>query len=254
MKRLIGIVCMVLLVCTAGSLFAEEMQGNTTISGVNGYIMVPSAEPAWAGEDLVVSTGYSLNFESSLSHIPYIQFAFEDDFEVAAAAEFDSSKIDVLINGKWRFDSSMSGSMAVGGNLQLLDVTNTMTTAGQVYVASTFSSKFIDWNSKTTVMLGYTLYSPLSSDIDFGMGFQTPFMKEYLNGNVEFVLDYGNASYSLRPAVANTLNRGSMNAALRMLPIEISKEVLLSGDLRLVDIFDAGSRAVSVGVNITYKP
>ncbi|MCF7941854.1 MAG: hypothetical protein K9M84_09595 [Spirochaetia bacterium] len=228
--------------------------GNNTIQGVNGYIVVPSAEPAWNGSDTTVTTGYSAMFGGSVSHMPYLQIGLDKQAEIAIAAEISGTGLDLLLNGKWRFTRNGGSSLAIGFNGQLLDVTAGIDPAVQIYGVSTFTSTFIDWPAKTTVLLGYTIDGPLDSNIDFGMGFQTPLLKKYLNGQVDFVLDYGNFSYSVSPSVANAGNRGMLNVGFRLLPVRLGDGLYLSSDVRGLDVFDASGRALSVALGLSYQP
>jgi len=261
MKRSIIMVFTIVFVFVAASAAALTFDtsfggmdaGNTTINGVNGYIVIPSAEPAWDGKDTTVQTGYSAIFSGSFAHIPFVQVGFSKDFEVSVASDI-SNGVDILLGGKWRFDHSGSRSLALGLVGQALDVTNTLSLAAQLYFASTFNSTLIDWPAKTTLLIGYTIDGSPNTDIDFGMGFQTAFMKDVFNGKVDFVLDFGNVSYSSSPSGANASSRGLLNIGLRLLPIEFTDSVFVSADLRGLDILDDSGRALSAAVGISYNP
>lgn len=251
------IICFMLcafLLLNVQSLFAigNQTSGNATLNGTNGYIVIPSAEPAWENKTTTVTTGYSAVFSGSLANIPYVQFGFSRDFEMSVAMDLTTS-IDLLLSGKWRFDTKGNRSLALGFTGQALNISNTTNLAGQFYFASTFNSTFIDWPSKTTLLLGYTLDGTPNTDIDFGMGFQTPFMKDVFNGKVDFVLDFGNVSYSISPSGGN-LGRGLLNIGLRLLPIEITDRMYVSADLRGLDILDSSGRAVSASVAFSFDP
>ena len=57
--------------------------GNTTMTGMTGSIVVPSAVPVSTPENPAVTTGYSTlyNTTDGFSHIPFLQISFMDDFE-----------------------------------------------------------------------------------------------------------------------------------------------------------------------------
>lgn len=226
--------------------------GNATISGSNGYIVIPSAETAWSGKNTTVTTGYSGVFTGSYAHVPYIQMGFASNLEMSLAVDI-SQEVDVLLGGKWRFARSQNSSLTFGVVGQMLDVTSTSRMAAQVYVNSTFNSTFIDWPSKTTLLIGYTFDGPLTSDIDFGMGYQTAFLPKVLKGKVDFLVDFGNASYSASPSGGNADSRGMLNFGLRLLPLQFLKSVYVSVDLRALDIFDAVGRALSISIAISYR-
>ncbi|PKL14001.1 MAG: hypothetical protein CVV52_03620 [Spirochaetae bacterium HGW-Spirochaetae-8] len=226
--------------------------GNATISGSNGYIVIPSAETAWSGKNTTVTTGYSGVFTGSYAHVPYIQMGFASNLEMSLAIDI-SQEVDLLFGGKWRFARSQNSSMTFGMVGQMLNSTSVSRFAAQVYVNSTFNSTFIDWPSKTTLLIGYTFDGPLTSDIDFGMGYQTAFLPDVFKGKVDFLIDFGNASYSASPSGGNADSRGMLNFGLRLLPLQFLKSVYVSVDVRALDVFDAAGRALSASIAISYR-
>ncbi len=135
----------------------------------------------------------------------------------------------------------------------MLRATDTPIWAAQAYLASTFTSTFIDWPSKTTLLIGYTFDEPLSTDIDFGMGFQAALFPAVFKERVDFLIDFGNTSYSVSPSGGNAVTRGMLNLGLRLLPLRFAKTVYFSADLRALDVFDAKNRALSASVAISYS-
>lgn len=228
-------------------------EGNATIHGVNGYIVIPSAEPAWSDNEAMVTVGYSANLAGSFSHLPYLQLGLNNSFEFVLSADVESDAA-IMLNGKWRIDKKGSRSLAIGVNSQLLNIPSAIDWAAQIYAVSTFSSTFIDWPAKTTLMVGYTLSESLSTDIDYGMGFQTTFMKDLFNEKVDFLLDFGNISYCANPNVSDATNRGMVNLGFRLLPLKLADQVYLSGDLRALDILDSSDRGLSIGIGLSYNP
>lgn len=225
--------------------------GNATISGSNGYIVIPSAETAWSGKRTSITTGYSGIFTGSYAHVPYIQMGFAGNLEMSLAVDI-SDQVDLLLGGKWRIARGQNSSLTFGVVGQLLNATTTTNLAAQLYLASTFNSTFIEWPSKTTLLIGYTFDGPLTSNIDFGVGYQTPFMPEALNRKIDFLVDFGNASYSASPSGGNAQSRGMLNMGLRLRPVQFMKVAYISVDIRLLDIFDAQGRALSASVAISY--
>lgn len=249
---IMGILFVLIAFQASAAIFNQSSSSaNASLGGSNGYIVVPSAEPAFGGRGTAVTAGYSAIFSGSVTHLPYLQLGFEDDFEIDIATEIGND-VDLLLQGKWRFDSNAGRSLAIGVNGQLLDLTSSLSWAVQLYLASTFSSTLIDWPSKTTVLIGYTLDGSPSTDIDFAMGFQTPFLKDVFDGKVDFIADFGNISYSSDPTGADASSRGLLNTGLRLLPVHISDSLAFNLDLRLLDVFDASGRALSVGAGLSY--
>lgn len=226
--------------------------GNATLSGSNGYIIIPSAETAWSGKNITITTGYSGIFSGSYAHVPYIQMGFASNLELSLAVDI-SQEVDVLFGGKWRFLRGQNSSLTFGVVGQMLNVTNTSHPAAQVYIASTFNSTFIEWPAKTTLLIGYTFNGQLTSDIDFGMGFQTALLPKFFKDKVDFIIDFGNASYSASPSGGNAESRGMLNFGLRLRPLQFLKFVYVSVDIRALDVFDAVGRAISASVAISYR-
>jgi hypothetical protein len=256
MKRPIMMVLLTIIILLIANtyVFSSSVGGNTTLGGVNGYIVIPSAEPVYSSKDSTVTTGYSAIFSGKFAHVPFIQFGFAKDFEVGLSVDIDDSA-DVLLNAKWRFSSGKNSSIAAGLVGQALNIAATDAFfAAQLYMATTFSSTFIDWPTKTTVLVGYTFDKTLDTNIDFGMAFETPFLKDVFNDKVTFLIDFGNVSYSADPSGGNANNRGLLNVGLRLLPVEFMKSVFVTFDLRALDLFDHTGRALSAGVSISLRP
>ncbi len=228
--------------------------GNTTISGVNGYLVIPSAEPAPAGKGTSITTGYSGIFSTDgYAHVPFVQVGFADIAEVSLAVDIEK-ETDLLLNAKWRFSHRKGTSMAVGVVGQLIDVGTEKDLAAQLYFASTFSSSIMDFSSKTTVLLGYTFHKDLNTNIDFGIAFQTPFFPTAFKEKMAFLLDFGNVSYSVDPSAGEAENRGLVNVGLRLLPVKVLNSVYLTADIRALDLFDHKGRALSIGVTLAFRP
>ena len=251
----ITITLLVLLSLSTGSLFAAMEEGNATLGGVNGYIVIPSAQPVSSGENASVTTGYSAIFAlpDGFAHIPFIQFGFGGDFEVGLAVDI-SDEADVLLNTKWRFVEKETTSVAFGIVGQALEVGDATKFAAQAYIASSFTSTFISWPSKTTILVGYTFDDTMNTDIDFGMGFQAPLLEKVFKGNVDFLIDFGNVSYSSNPSGGKAGDRGLLNLGARLLPVEFMPSTTVAADLRLIDILDHSGRALSAGVSISFRP
>jgi hypothetical protein len=257
MKKINGFILTAILIAflIPASAFAAAA-GNATLGGVNGYLVIPSAEPVYSGNEATVATGYSaiVSTSGTFANIPYLQLGFSKNYEVGIATDIEETTTDILINAKWRFSQKGNTSMAVGTVAQILDVGNDTTFADQIYLATTFNSTFIDWPSKTTILVGYTFDDSLNSDINFGMAFETPFFKDTFKEKVNFLIDFGNVSYSTSPSAGDAENRGMVNIGLRLLPVQFLKSVYVSADLRALDLFDDSGRALSAAISISFRP
>lgn len=246
MKRtlLLSLLCMCLL----------PVFGSTTLGGSSGYIVVPSAEVAPSKANSSVSTAYSATMTNNgVIHIPSILLSFSDSVETSFAVDIGND-IDLLLNGKWRFAKRETTSFAAGLLAQISGVSETNVFSAQLYVASTFESSIMDLPSKTTIRLGYTFKEPLNSNIDFALAFQTPFFPEVFKEKVDFLMDFGNVSYSATPSAGNAGDRGLINIALRLLPIEFLNSTYFGLDIRALDLFDHKGRALSIGATISFRP
>ncbi|MGE0075072.1 MAG: hypothetical protein AB7S52_07575 [Sphaerochaetaceae bacterium] len=257
MKQIVRLIAtlLVLLVMSTSSLFAAMEEGNSTLGGVNGYIVIPSAQPVSSGENASVTTGYSAIFAlpDGFAHIPFIQFGFGRDFEVGLAVDI-AEKADVLLSTKWRFVEKESTSVSFGMVGQALEVGDATKFAAQAYFASSFTSTFISWPSKTTILVGYTFDDTMNTDIDFGMGFQAPLLEKVFKGNVDFLIDFGNVSYSSSPSGGKAGDRGLLNIGARLLPVVFMPSTTIAADVRLIDILDHSGRALSAGISISFRP
>lgn len=230
--------------------------GNTTLSGVNGYLVIPSAEPPPSEKGTSITTGYSgILSTRGYANIPFIQLGFSDKAEVSLAVDIDPETVtDLLLNAKWRFSHRDETSMALGVVGQLIDVASAKELAAQLYFASTFSSAIMDFPSKTTVLFGYTFHKDLNTNIDFGIAFQTPFFPSTFKERVDFLLDFGNVSYSVSPSAGDADDRGLVNVGLRLLPVKVLNSVYLTAEIRALDLFDHKGRALSLGATLAFNP
>jgi len=249
------LVCIVLVFAVVAPLFAVNVEGNSTLSGLSGYVVVPSAQVVDSSRNATVTTGYSamLSSGAQFSHIPFVQLGFKDQFETSLAVDI-SDTVDLLLQGKWQFVERKTTSFAFIFNGQALDMGNSISFAGQTGFAATYSSSIVDFPSKTTVFLGYTFDDTLNTDIDFAMAFETPLWKEGFKEKVNILLDFGNVSYSKDPSGGDATTRGLLNVGVRLLPIEFISDTFVMADLRLLDLFDHTGRAINVGVSISFRP
>jgi hypothetical protein len=247
MKKSI-VVSLVLLVFSAG------LAANTTLAGSSGYIVVPSAEVTPSTNASAVTTSYSATFtKDGAAHIPSLQIAFSDAMETSFAVDI-AEDTDLLLQAKWRFSKKGTTSLAVGLLGQWSGVSITDELAAQIYLASTFDSSIMDFPSKTTLLLGYSLMKGMNTNINFALAFQTPLWQKTFKGKVDFLMDFGNVSYSATPSAGDADNRGLINVGIRILPIEFVKSTFIAMDIRALDLFDHKGRALSLGASISFRP
>jgi hypothetical protein len=255
--------CLILLLIgiASGALLFSQSQGESvessfTLSGSSGYITLPSASIATSYQSPALVTGYSAIYDLSrgFAHIPFVQLALKNRFETSLAADITDGNVDGLLQAKWRFFQKENTAIAVGAVGQWHQIGETNSWGAQVYGVSTFNSTFINWPSKTSLLIGYTFSEVMNSNIDFGMGFEAPLWQKVFKGNVNFLIDFGNVSYSTHPSAGNPTDRGMLNIGARLLPITILPSTYLSADIRLIDIFDHSGRAISTALSISIKP
>ncbi|MGE4524841.1 MAG: hypothetical protein AB7D24_03030 [Sphaerochaeta sp.] len=234
--------------------FSASLAANTTIAGISGYIVIPSAEVTPSTIASAVTTSYSATLGSNGAvHIPALQLAFKDTFETSLAVDI-ADNTDILLNAKWLFSKKGTTSFAAGLLGQWSSVSKDDEVAAQIYFASTFDSSIMDYPSKTTLLVGYSLMKGMNSDINFALAFQTPLLAKTFKNKVDFLLDFGNVSYSATPSAGNAENRGLVNVGIRLLPIEFLKSIFIAVDIRALDLFDHEGRALSLGASISFRP
>ena len=254
-----GIIALLLIVVSLTTLTGATHIGNATLGGVTGYIVLPSALPVASGHNPTITTGYSTVFnvykDFDFSHIPYLQVGLKEDFELGVSVDVKNNDTNLMLHGKWRFihKGDISITLGVGGDL--IDLVGNFDWAANAYIASTFNSSFFSLPSTTTFLVGYTFSDDMRSNIDFGMGFEAPLWEKGFKGKVNFLIDFGNISYSARPlSGGNADNRGLFNIGMRLLPTQIMKSTFITAELRAIDIFDEIGRALSAGVSISFQP
>ncbi len=255
MKKMLSVLTFVIVISLV-PLVASATTGSTTLSGSTGYVVIPSAIPVESNNSPSFSTGYNAMFSAinKFSHIPYIQMGFARNFEAALAFDIGLTT-DIILQAKWRFIEKNNTNFAFIINGQGVDfIKDSRKFAAQTGFSATFNSSIMNFESVTTVFLGYTFYQTLNSDIDFGMAFETPLWRSGNKEIMTLVMDFGNVSYSVNPSGGDADDRGSLNFGLRLLPVEFIKNAYIMGDIRLLDLFDHKGRAISAGVTFSFRP
>ncbi|MGM0431558.1 MAG: hypothetical protein ACQEQU_02465 [Spirochaetota bacterium] len=248
-----GILFLILLTA-AVQLAAEDENwnaGKASLSGATGVIILPSARIDDAGTTLVTS-GYSVLYSrSGFAHIPFLRLGFTNGLELHGATEIINESFDLLLGGSWRFLQREQSAFAAGLETYITGMPQQYDVAAHGYFVTTFQGRFIDFPATTTLLLGYTFDWEWTSDINFAVGFETPFFSEVLGRGIDFLLDFGNVSYSSNPSGGKAEERGLVNIGLRLLPIKLSPNISLGAKLAALDLFDASGRAISLSTSIT---
>ena len=218
-----------------------------SFGGATGYISTPSAKTGWSGSPFAVDLGYHYTGAGNGSHIPKATFQIFSKIELGIAMDFQDRHTDdddMIIHGKFNFYNAGASSLAIGGNLQFIDMGNDGTdggkeqTAGQLYLAVTYSSKFFGMPALTTMVLGKTFVEDHNdSNIDFSMGFDLDFLPQYLKGYVHWISDFANYSYSIEANGANAWSRACFNTGFRFAVLKDSR-FKLNIDLIMTDALD----------------
>ena len=282
MKKKLFLVMTVLALCAALSFGQETIKG-MSLNGSTGLIATPTAQIGWErSADIGLDFGYDFvhgkrdNYQaqpgSYNTHIPKVAVSLFKKAEIAVA--YDSMNqlknpatdpYSILVNGKFQFYKEGSSAVAVGGNLQFLrDIPTSINgdnyTAGQLYVAATYSGQFFNWPAATTLVVGKTFANKKlylgsggghngTQDIDLSMGFELSLLPQYLKNYVQWINDFSNYSYSagFTPAGSFPLYRGSFNTGVRIDPMKGSQYKFVI-DAIATDVLDKGDRAFVLGI------
>ena len=258
---------------TVSSLNGQSMNGST------GLYSIPSGHIGWENGDFGLDLGYRaiINNNSGIAHVPSLTASLFKLVEISAVFDFQPAldyagnhKNDDLILGvKFKLPTNISDSknpsIAIGGNVQLINITNIANNknysynAYQPYLAVTYTGAFFNMSAQTTLVFGKTFYSggpENNSDIDFGMGFDLILFPDVFNDAVHWIIDFANFSYSdnswpnsFYHGSGPSWYRGILNTGFR---IDLSSFSVFSKfkflvDLVFNDLFDAGGRSFTVG-------
>lgn len=246
-------ILILLLIVTVQLAAADETWnlGRSTLSGSPGVITIPSAKVD-AESSMLVTSGYSLLYSrSDFAHIPFLRLGFTNGLELHGATDITEKSFDLLLGGSWSFLQGEESAFAAGLETYVTDMFQVSEFAAHGYLVSTFQGRFIAFPARTTLLLGYTFDREWTSDINFAVGFETPFLKETIGRRVDFLLDFGNVSYSSNPSGGKAEERGLVNIGLRLLPVKLSSRIVLGAKLSALDLFDASGRAISLSTSIT---
>jgi hypothetical protein len=256
---------------TVSSLNGQSMNGST------GLYSLPSGHIGWENSgNFGLDLGYRaiINNNEGIAHIPALTASLFRWVEISAVFDFqpvlnydagNHRNEDLIFGVKFRLPTNVSNSrnpsIAIGGNVQLINITNNgdySYNAYQPYMAITYIGAFFNMSAQTTIVFGKTFYSggpENNSDIDFGMGFDLILFPDVFRDAVHWIIDFANFSYSDNSWPNNVyyhtpaLWRGILNTGFR---IDLSAFPVFSRfkflvDLVFNDLFDAGGRSFTVG-------
>ncbi len=222
-----------------------------SFGGTTGYIATPSAKTGWAGKTLALDIGYHYIGDAEGCHIPKVNFQLFGRVELGMAFDIQDQHDDdndMIIHGKFNFYNAGASALAVGGNVQLIDMGNDTSngTAGQFYVAVTYSGNFFGMPALTTLVLGKSFGTRTrNADVDFSMGFDLDFLPKYLKGYVHWVSDFANYSYSVEGLGSEARYRASFNTGFRFAILKTSR-YKFNIDIVMTDALD-DNRSWSIG-------
>ncbi len=243
------------MVLAAPQLAAQSLKG-MSLNGATGLMSIPSGRIGWEhSADLGFDLGYHAIFDDGdTAHIPKASISLFKLGEISIAYDTNRSSDDnvMIIGGKIGLPTGRT-SVAIGGNVQLIETVAKDYNNQQVYLAATYPGSFFGMPAETTVVVGKTFGDFGSGtgdeDIDFGMGFDLQLFPDVFQGYVHWINDFANFSYSSYPVGANAGDRGVFNTGIR---IDIAANPALSRykfviDAMLTDALDE-NRAFALGL------
>ena len=252
MKRVV-LVAIVMLAVIASGVSAQTTIKGMAFNGATGLIATPTAQIGWertANVGLDFGFHY-INDDAGGSAIPKINVSLFRKVEVGLAYDTmgpggDNSSA-FMIPAKFQFYQAGVSAAGFGTNIQFGELNGDDFNAVQIYLVGTYGGQFFGMPAATTVVFGKT-FSDLVDDgnLDFSMGFELTLLPEVFRGHVQWLNDFSNYSYQVRPTGARPDNRGAYNTGLRILPI-MGGQYKFVIDAFLTDVFDGNDRAFALG-------
>ena len=244
---------MFLFILSSVLVSAQTLKG-MSLNGSTGLISIPSARIGWERtSDFGFDLGYhAIVDENITTHIPKASVSLFRTLELSYAydTQDQSENSDMIIGGKVQLPVKRASSIAVGGNIQMLQQNENETDAQQIYLAATYPGDFFNMSAETTVVIGKSFGDAAPDDaIDFGMGFDLLLFPQTFQGYVHWINDFSNFSYSQQAIGANAASRGVFNSGIR---IDLGASDAFSGYKFVIDaiITDAldDNRAFALGL------
>jgi hypothetical protein len=226
---------------------------STNVAGQTGLITTPTARINWEGSNSTagVTAGYTYFNNGNTYHVPQVNIALFDRFEIGGAFNISQVKNDddFLIHSKLRF-SPWSGrgnsALAIGGSYQNLN-SSPGYTAGQIYLAATYEAQFFGMEADTSIVLGKTFGKyTRDGDIDFSMGFDLNFFPGVFNGYVRWLNELANYDYLYANAPTRASARGAFNTGFRIPILKAMSNMKFDLTIKMTDALD-DERGFAVG-------
>lgn len=252
---LVVLVSGLLVVLGAHQVFGQSLKG-MSLNGSTGLMSIPSGRIGWEhSANLGFDLGYHAVFDDGdTAHIPKASLSLFKLAEISFAYDTHRTSDDsaMVIGAKIGLPTGRT-AIAIGGNVQLLEVRGNDENTQQVYLAATYPGTFFGMPAETTMVVGKSFgdFGPgtRDEDIDFGMGFDLQLFPDIFQGYVHWINDFANFSYSSYPVGADAASRGVFNTGIR---IDIAANPALSRykfviDAMLTDALD-DNRAFALGL------
>src|SRR6056297_3283614 len=148
---------MVLFIMSAAVVSAQTLKG-MSLNGATGLISIPSGRIGWERtSDFGFDLGYhAIIDENVTAHIPKASVSLFRTLEISYAydTQDQSENSDMIIGGKVQLPVKRASSIAIGGNIQMLQQNENETNAQQIYLAATYPGDFFNMSAETTVVVG----------------------------------------------------------------------------------------------------
>src|SRR6056297_3492243 len=139
---------------------AQSLKG-MSLNGSTGLISIPSARIGWERtSDFGFDLGYHAIIDENITtHIPKASVSLFRTLELSYAydTQDQSENSDMIIGGKVQLPVKRASSIAIGGNIQMLQQNENETNAQQIYLAATYPGDFFNMSAETTVVVGKSL-------------------------------------------------------------------------------------------------
>lgn len=255
-RKFILIVFLLVVITSSGvSLFSQSLKG-LSLGGTTGLITTPTGRIGWEqSTDLGIDFGYHFSTDRGFGEnesIINVTISMFRKFEAGATFDLQPGEdtSDLLLFGKYQIFNSGQSGMALGANLQMLNLASdpNKRTFSQIYLASTYSGDFMEVPASTTIVFGKTfdLDAGLDNRIDFSMGFDLDLFPDVFKGYVRWISEFANYSYSVNSIITNADARGAFNTGLRINILGSSAYKLVI-DATLMDVFDEGIDRFAIG-------
>ncbi len=257
-RKLVLVALLLILTVISGVSVFSQSPGGLSLAGTTGLITTPTGRIGWdESADLGMDIGYHFATDrgfGSNENIFSLTLSMFKRFEAGMTLDIQpvpaDNTSDMLLSGKFLIFADGISGMAVGGNIQFLDIaseTNSRTSS-QIYLASTYSGNFMEIPASTTIVFGKTfnVESGWDNRIDFSMGFDMALFPDVFKGYVRWISEFANYSYSVDSVITNADTRGAFNTGLRIDILKGSSYKLVI-DAVIMDIFDTGINRFSIG-------